>query len=244
MGKVYSDISNNNPDEHREAQREVRTFTVGDPSMDPYQGQAPNPRPNLRPDPRPDPRLDPQFNPQYVQQNPQPNQGPTPMSYEDAMNFRNQQMQAVQQNNGVARQRAEYLIGSGRLYVDVSVENEGQPTTFTLRSLKGKEMRKLNAKSQALARANDPDLVFMIRTTTIQYALHAIDGSPADMVLGIDNLPEEQKEQEKEEFVDNLDENVLSKLIYEYNKMINEKGFKVETPAQAKEVSEDIKKSS
>lgn len=242
MGKVYSDISNNDQ-QPQQPQRDVRTFTVSDPTMNPGypQGQPPQGQPqqmswdeanNLRQ--------------QFSQQMPQQPQGQSQqMSWEEANKLRQQYTQSAQPDISQAKKRTEYLAEIGRLYVDVPFENaDGSTNVFTLRSLKGKEMRLLHGITQVLAKEQDPDLVFKIRSTTLKYALHSIDGIDADIVLGTSGLSEGERYAAREEFVEDLDENILDKLASEYHKMIKDKGFRVETPEQAKEVSEDIKKSS
>lgn len=132
-----------------------------------------------------------------------------------------------------AIRRLEILTGIGRLGSQVEVDG----VTFTIKSLKGREMRAVMVATSLVS--NAVEQAFEIRAQTIARALDKIDNQPFDIILGSDDL------EDKIAFVQELDENVLVKLYNEYTRMINESNAKIseDLGTTAEEVSETVKKS-
>jgi len=129
--------------------------------------------------------------------------------------------------------RLEILAGIGRLTRDVVVDK----VTFTMRSLKGREMRAVMvATSQA---ATAVEQAFELRAQTVARALTDINGQMFELVLGTTSLDD------KIEFVQEFDENLLVRLHETYTAMVLESKQKAKDDLgkDAEEVIDNIKKS-
>lgn len=164
---------------------------------------------------------------------------------EEVMQLRQQKLDEANRVGQVGRQRVEHLLGIGRIYTDIPVEYEGVKTVFTLRTLKGKEMRHLAHVTQEAAKAQSTDIIYQSRGIALGYALHAIDGVDADVVLNVRGMDPNAIIEARRTFLEEMDENILTYIYEKYNVVVKEASAKysITTPEAAKEVSEDIKKS-
>lgn len=137
----------------------------------------------------------------------------------------------VRLNEG-AKRRIEMLCGITR--TTRTIDFDGQP--FSLRTLKNKEMRAaLLAASQFDGTVESP---FEIRKQLLARSLYEIAGTDATLFLGDTSL------EAMFEFLDEVDESLLTRLYSEYLLLVDEasKKFAIKTDADAQEVVEELKK--
>jgi len=129
--------------------------------------------------------------------------------------------------------RLEILAGIGRLGTEITIDN----ITFSLKSLKAREMREIMVAASKVE--NAVEQAFEMRANTIARAIDKVNGQPFDIILGSDDLDF------KIAFVQELDEKVLVKLHNEYTAMVSDSNSKIEEDLgkTAEEVSETVKKS-
>lgn len=130
-----------------------------------------------------------------------------------------------------AKSRIEFLINLGRMTSDITIEN----VKFSLRTLKGREMRESLVHT---AKADSINQIFEARKQQLARSLYAIDGAEIALIIGTDELGTCM------EFIDELEENVISALYKEFVTLNNKSAslFEVKTNADVKEVVEDLKK--
>lgn len=131
-----------------------------------------------------------------------------------------------------SKKRIELISGIGRLTKDVLIEG----TTFTLRTLKSKETQE--ATIAGVVQQYKVEEAFETRRQFISRALHKIDGHDLYMVIGSNDL------ESRLNFVDELDDSVITYLFDEFTKLRNESNAKysLKTEQDVKEVAEEIKK--
>lgn len=137
----------------------------------------------------------------------------------------------VRLNEG-AKRRIEMLCGLTR--TTRTVDFDGQ--AFSLRTLKNKEMRAaLMAASQFDGTVESP---FEIRKQLLARSLYEIAGTDATLFLGDTSI------EAMFEFLDEVDETLLTRLYSEYLVLVDEasKKFAIKTEADAQEVVEELKK--
>lgn len=134
--------------------------------------------------------------------------------------------------NEGARRRIEMLCGLTRSTRTVDLDG----TTFSLRTLKNKEMREaLLLASQFDGTVESP---FEIRKQLLARSLYEVAGTDISLFLGDSSL------ESAYEFLDEIDETLLTRLYSEYLRLVDEasKKFAIKGEEDAKEVVEDLKK--
>ena len=128
-----------------------------------------------------------------------------------------------------AKRRTEILLGLGRGTKDVTIDN----ITFSLRTLKNIEWKEA-IKAVAIAELA-VEQAYEMRAQILSRSIFAIDGQPVEMVIGSNN---------KVDFVQNLDEAVVSYLYDIYNNLVaeNRAKFNLNTAEGVQEAVEEIKK--
>lgn len=195
---------------------------------------------------------------------------PVRMSPEEAMAMRRRMISEAQSRSGVedsntganvganergnswyqpskaAKRRIEMLVGIGRQTLDVEVATESGSAVFSLRTLKSKEMRSLVNIASMLAKAEDPDAIYAIREASLALAIYAIDGVPIDVILDTQGLAEPARVAARKDFLDDMDEHTLNYIFIKHEELVasSAKQFGVHSAADAKEVAEELKKSS
>lgn len=131
-----------------------------------------------------------------------------------------------------AKKRIELLSNIGRLYKEVDIDG----TIFSLRTLKSKEIAEVAIN--VLNYSNEFQAVFESRKHYLSRSLYKIDG------MTIESILEENTQESKMTFIEELNETVVSKLMKEYDLLADEAKVKygITTVEQAKEVAEDLKK--
>jgi len=142
------------------------------------------------------------------------------------------------------KQRIEMLTGIGRMTKNVPVNTGDQVITFTLKTLKSKESKALAKKSTEIANSGDASQIYDIRALALAFSIEKIDGVDVDDVLGIGDVQDTFNARFM--FINELDETVCTYLMNEYQKMVsdNKKRFGIETAEDAKEVAQQMNKSS
>lgn len=142
------------------------------------------------------------------------------------------------------KQRIEMLTGIGRMTKNVPVDTGDEVITFTLKTLKTKEQKLLAKKSTEIANSGDASQIFDIRSLALAFSIDKIDGVDIDDVLGITGAQDIFNARFM--FINELDEVISTYLMNEYQKMVNEnkKRFGIETAEDAKEVAQQMNKSS
>ena len=132
----------------------------------------------------------------------------------------------------MSRRRIELLTGIGRLTSDVDIDG----TIFSIRTLKTKEAK--DATMAALSVLTSAEASFEIKRQFLARSIFQIDGNDVDDVLGVSDL------ESKLSVIDELGELVVDKLYREFEVLRNElkNKYGLNTEAQVKEVSEDLKK--
>lgn len=131
-----------------------------------------------------------------------------------------------------ARRRIEMLCGLTRSTRTADLDG----TTFSLRTLKNKEMRDaLLLASQFDGTVESP---FEIRKQLLARSLYEVAGTDITLFLGDSSLDAVY------EFLDEIDETLLTRLYSEYLRLVDEasKKFAIKNEADAKEVVEELKK--
>lgn len=150
----------------------------------------------------------------------------------DMKRMRQEKMQSHQMLNDGARKRIEMLIGMTRSTRSVDIEGN----TYGLQTLKGVEMREaMMAVSEFDATVQFP---FEMRRQLLARSLVQVAGVPIDNFVGSNALGS------KLEFIDQLDDILLNRLMDEYSALSKEAKAKytMQKPEDVKEVAEDLKK--
>jgi len=129
------------------------------------------------------------------------------------------------------KQRVEFLANIGRITKEVRIEN----TTFTLRTLKSKEMR------SCIAESLQQDVIqqtFELRRQQLATSLCAIDGNDLFTAL------ETNDRSAVMDILDEFDESLIERLYSEFASLTREASdrFKVSSETDLKELAEEIKK--
>lgn len=132
-----------------------------------------------------------------------------------------------------AKKRIEILADIGRLTKDVSIGGH----IFSLRTLKGKEMREANLAATTTANTN-LEISYELRRQRLARSIYKIDGHDIIYVLGSDDL------NTKFNFIEDLEDAVAGKLFDAFSSLnkdaVNQYGINSEKDEL--EVSEDLKK--
>lgn len=150
----------------------------------------------------------------------------------DMKRMRQEKMQSHQVLNDGARKRIEMLIGMTRSTRSVDIEGN----VYGLQTLKGREMREaMMAVSEFDATVQFP---FEMRRQLLARSLVQVAGVPIDNFVGSNML------ESKLEFIDQLDDILLNRLMEEYSALNQEAKSKytMQKPEDVKEVAEDLKK--
>lgn len=145
---------------------------------------------------------------------------------------RQHKIQSQTHLNDGARRRIEMLIGMTRVTREVEIEGN----IYALQTLKGKEMREaILAASEYDGTVQSP---FEIRRQMLARSLSKIANIPVAQFLGSNDL------QARFDFIDELDDVLLNRLMDEYSALTKEARAKyaLTTEEQVKEVAEDLKK--
>lgn len=131
-----------------------------------------------------------------------------------------------------AKERIAMLCGMSRGTKEVDIDGN----IFVLKTLKGVEQR--HAIMAASEYDNTVQSPFEIRRQLLARSISEVAGTDIELFLNDSSI------EAKLEFIEELDESTLIKLFYEYNVLVNETQSKyfVKTPADGKEVVEDLKK--
>jgi len=134
--------------------------------------------------------------------------------------------------NEGARRRIEMLIGMTRMTRNVEIEGN----SYVLQTLKGKEMR--DAILSASEFNGTVQFPFEIRRQMLARSLRQIANISVEQFLGTYDL------QARFDFIDELDDTLLNRLMDEYSALTNEAKTKyaLTTTEQVKEVAEELKK--
>lgn len=169
-----------------------------------------------------------------------PDETETPqMGVEEVMAMRRQKMAEMSSVGDAARKRIEILVGIGRAVKTVSVGE----TTYSMRTLKGKEMKYLAQKTSEAAKSNVISSIYDGRSLALSMAIYAIDGIDVDIVLDCVGLPERLAA--RMAFYDDMDDALLSHLYSHWEILIKENNDKyaIKNDEDAKEVLASVKKS-
>ena len=161
------------------------------------------------------------------------------MGVEEVMAMRRQKMAEMSSVGDAARKRIEILVGIGRAVKTVSVGE----TTYSMRTLKGKEMKYLAQKTSEAAKSNVISSIYDGRSLALSMAIYAIDGIDVDIVLDCVGLPERLAA--RMAFYDDMDDALLSHLYSNWEILIKENNDKyaIKNDEDAKEVLASVKKS-
>lgn len=155
--------------------------------------------------------------------------------------------QSEQAQRGTMRNNIETLIGIGRATKQVKIEGEEGFVVFTIQTLKSRERHLVAKYWDKLNTQNAREAMFDIRRISLALAIKSVDNMSFDSLLGVDSYRDfEMALEEKQHFLDELDDVVVTRLYSEYEKLQidNMNRFNMQTPEGAKEVAEQIKKSS
>lgn len=135
------------------------------------------------------------------------------------------------------KKRLEVLLGIGKIYREVVIDS----ITFTLQTLKSKEIQELAKFQQIITTENVVDAMFEIRKHILAYSLCAVDGISIGEYLG---NQEELDIDDKLCFIENLSESIVVILHDEYQKLVESSNLKygIKTKEEVQEVIEDVKK--
>lgn len=170
-------------------------------------------------------------------------------SQEEIMEARRRKTEELNRISEPARQRAELLIGIGRGTKDVVFTSDTDSITLSLRTLKGREIKGLMRYAATLSQKNNvttAEASLSIRDIILSSSIYAIDGVSLDVFLNLSNkLDDEEKLSAKVIFIEDLDDSIIDKLYSEYGQLTKDNAarFAVKNEADAKEVSESIRKS-
>ncbi len=157
---------------------------------------------------------------------------------------RRQKIQELNQVTEAARKRIAILTNMGRASRDVIVADGQDTVTYSLRTLKGREMKYLAQITAEASKNNVIGGMFDGRLVALAQAVYAVDGIDLDVAIGArpemgDTLPE------RITFLEDLDDALLNRLYNEWDQLVKENNarYAIKTEAEAKEVASDIKKS-
>lgn len=157
----------------------------------------------------------------------------TPEQFNAMMAQRQQVKEDTKKVSQFSRDRINILTNIGRVKKQLVIDEH----TFTLRSLKDKEVKEIFTSLEDVKNASQ--LALSLRTLYLAHSLCEIDGHPVGDVLGDNSLETIVL------FLQESEDYLISLLYDKYNEMVNElkKKFSVTTDEKSEEVLEDIKKS-
>jgi hypothetical protein len=131
-----------------------------------------------------------------------------------------------------SRTRLEFLADIGKITKDVEIGG----ITFTLRTLKSKEMKAVYLSLVEVS--NKVEELYNHKFYSLAYSLIKLDGQPVEIMLNIRNFLDKLK------ILQELEESTTDKLYSAYLELKNssETQFAVKTDADVKEVSDTLKK--
>lgn len=133
-----------------------------------------------------------------------------------------------------AKKRIEFLLNLTTLKKEVTINN----TKFVIRTLKSNELRDVLKAGSIYNDSPKFEFLFELRRNILARSLVSIESLDFDSFIGSDNL------QDKIEFIDSMDENLLKLLHAAYEELFKESEDKygIKTEEQQKELVEDLKK--
>lgn len=147
-----------------------------------------------------------------------------------AMHNKRQEILANQNKiTGNAKERLNLILNIGRVTKDVPIDEH----TFTLQSLKDKELREVVVAASKVE--NGAETMFEMRLQTLARSLKKFDGHEIGLVLG---NPEDSVNACLA-YLEEADEQVVNKLYEAYSEMMNQKKVASE---EAKDLVNEIKK--
>ena len=150
----------------------------------------------------------------------------------DFKRSREEKLRSQSHLNDGARRRIEMLIGMTRATREVEIGGNN----YVLQTLKGKEMRDaILAAAEYDGTVQSP---FEIRRQMLARSLCKVANVPIEQFVGSPSL------QARFDFVDELDDTLLNRLMEEYSILTREAKakFAITTPEQVSEVADDLKK--
>lgn len=150
----------------------------------------------------------------------------------DFKRSREEKLRSQTQLNDGARRRIEMLIGMTRATREVEIGGNN----YILQTLKGKEMREaILAAAEFDGTVQSP---FEIRRQMLARSLCKVANVPIEQFVGSPSL------QARFDFVDELDDTLLNRLMEEYSILTKEakSKFAITTSEQVSEVADDLKK--
>lgn len=180
------------------------------------------------------------------------------ISPQEAMERRRQFAQRAEKKQAAAKlgskRRIELLLGLGRGTKDVPIETDEGTVTFSLRTLKRKENREIASFLENAKRVRadtgeyilSPASLYALSVMALKYAIYEVDGIEIDVVLGTVNAEDDQRISVRELFVEELDDTLVNHLFAEYERLVvdNTAKYGIKSEAEAKEVAEELRKSS
>jgi hypothetical protein len=168
------------------------------------------------------------------------------MTAAEVMAARQRKVQEYGQVSDSAKRRIELLVGIGRSKVDVPVETDNGKTTYSLRTLKSREVKKVLHLATELSDNKTSQLegVLILRERVLAYSLYAIDGVDVDIMLNIVGN-EHERIAARAAFLEEQDDSFIGHIYEHYEKLTknNTAKYSVKTEEEAKEVAEQMTKS-
>lgn len=135
------------------------------------------------------------------------------------------------------KKRVEFITNIGRLSKDITIED----LKITVRTLKNKEIKNIileNSKKEEFQYLSESMIAAELQKQVLAASLYRFNDEPVENYLGDDSF------ESRFNFVEELDEYVLAKILKEYNAMIVEakEKYGLNDEQSAKEVIEEIKK--
>ena len=133
--------------------------------------------------------------------------------------------------SAAAKNRVEMLCVMSRMTREVVIDDN----SYMLRTLKSKELKEVVS---AIINLTGPDVAFETRKNFLARSIFQISGNDIDTFLGDDSL------EAKFEFLDCLEESVITRLYGEYTVLADDsdKKYSIKKESDVKEVIEDLKK--
>ena len=166
----------------------------------------------------------------------------------DPMAYREQQLRQARAEKeaveGPARKWLELLIGLGQATADVGVEGPEGETTFSLRTLKGREMRELTRVADAGVVEKSMSGAYDLRKATLAFGVYAVDGADIDLVLGVGGAPWQERFEARRRLFEEMDDSVTARIYTAYNALVSENRARYDwsDPKGLEEFRDDVKK--
>ena len=154
-------------------------------------------------------------------------QEPEQESIDDFRRYKQETQAAKAKAPVKAVNRLEFLIGLGRKFAEVNIEDQ----VFHLRTLKSNETRNVLKLSSVMSGF---DQIFLLRSTTLAYSLFKINNDSIERILESDDFDN------KIAFIEELDESIVSKLYEEYRKL--QSSGSEDLGSTPEEVADNLKK--